>query len=126
MKNKENNVIAQEIREAYIEKAPGKVDELVKLDREVKRPAQALAYAVGTVGSLVMGTGMCLAMGVIGKRKLPGIIIGSAGIAMVAGTYPMNKAHLKARKAQYADRIIALSNEVEEESKTDAACETQE
>lgn len=126
MKNKENSVIAQEIREEYIEKKPGKIDELVRLDREVKRPAKAFAYVVGTVGSLVMGSGMCLAMGVIGKRKLPGVIIGCAGIAMMTGTYPMYKAHLKTRKAAYADRIIALSNEVEEETVAEATCETQE
>ena len=126
MEHKENKVIAQKIREEYAEKKPGKIDELVALDKQVKRPAKALAYAVGTVGSLVLGSGMCLAMGVIGKRKLPGIIIGCAGIAMVAGTYPMYKAHLKARKAEYADRIIPLSKEVAEEAEVEAACETQE
>lgn len=126
MEHKENKVTAQKIREEYTEKKPGKIDELVALDKQVKRPAKALAYAVGTVGSLVLGSGMCLAMGVIGKRKLPGILIGTAGIAMMAGTYPMYKAHLKFRKAKYADRVLRLSAEISEEDIFDDDTEGQE
>ena len=126
MEHKENKVIAQKIREEYAEKKPGKIDELVALDKQVKRPAKALAYAVGTVGSLVLGSGMCLAMGVIGKRKLPGILIGTAGIAMMAGTYPVYQAHLKSRKAEYADRILTLSAEITEEDIFDDGMEGKE
>lgn len=114
MEHNERKVIAQKIRDEYTEKAPDRLDELVALDKMVKRPAKVLAYTVGTVGSLVLGSGMCLAMGVIGKRKLPGILIGTAGIAMLAGNYPMYKAHLKSRKAEYADRILSLSEEISE------------
>lgn len=115
MEQKESKVIAQKIREEYIEKKPGKVDELVALDKEVKRPAKILAYTVGAVGSLVLGSGMCLAMGVIGKRKVPGIVIGSAGIAMLAGNYHLYQTYLKSRKAEYAERILSLSEAVTEE-----------
>lgn len=115
MEHKKNKVTAQKIREEYTEKKPGKIDELVALDKQVKRPAKALAYAVGTVGSLVLGSGMCLAMGVIGKRKLPGILIGTAGIAILAGNYHLYQTYLKSRKAEYAERILSLSEEVSEE-----------
>lgn len=115
MEYNQSKVIAQKIREEYIEKKPDKVDELVALDKEVKRPAKALAYAVGTVGSLVLGSGMCLAMGVIGKRKLPGVVIGSAGIAMLAGNYHLYQTYLKSRKAEYAERILSLSEAASEE-----------
>ena len=126
MEHKEAKVIAQKICEEYTEKKPGKIDALVALDKEVKRPAKALAYTVGTIGSLVLGSGMCLAMGVIGKRKLPGILIGTAGIAMMAGTYPMYQAHLKSRKAEYADRVLRLSTEISEEGMFDDDTEGQE
>ena len=125
MEHKESKVIAQKIREEYIEKKPGKLDELVALDKEVKRPAKVLAYAVGTVGSLVLGSGMCLAMGVIGKRKLPGVVIGSAGIAMLAGNYHLYQTYLKSRKAEYAERILSLSEAVSEESVFDGGTEGQ-
>lgn len=125
MEHKESKVIAQKIREEYIEKKPGKIDELVALDKEAKRPVKVLAYTVGAVGSLVLGSGMCLAMGVIGKRKLPGVVIGGAGIALLAGNYHLYQAYLKSRKAEYAERILSLSEAVAEESLFDGDVEEQ-
>lgn len=119
MNKREPELFAQKIRDEYAQKENEQLDELKKLDRKVKRPAKALAYAVGTVGSLVLGSGMCLAMGVIGNNKVPGIVIGCAGIAMVSGSYPLYKAVLKARKAAYADEILALSDKIMESHKAE-------
>lgn len=109
MENKE--IIVKKIRSEYTDEY-SKLDELKDLDREVKRPAQALAYTVGAIGSLILGSGMCLAMGVIGKRKIPGIVIGCAGIATLAGNYHLYKTVLNSRKKAYADRIKELSDEI--------------
>lgn len=112
MNNTEKDVLVEKIRSDYEEKRYTKMDELKDLDREVKRPVRALAYTVGTVGSLILGSGMCLAMGVIGKRKAPGVVIGCAGIAILAGNYKLYKSVLQARKDAYAGKIMELSDEI--------------
>ena len=56
----------QRIRASYTEKEMSKLDELKALDKKVKRPAQIFAYVYGSLSSLVLGTGMCFAMKVIG------------------------------------------------------------
>lgn len=104
--------MVESIREEYTEKKKSRVNELVEMDRKVKRPAEIFAYTFGTVGSLVLGTGMCLAMKVIGNLMIPGIIIGLAGIAMVTANYFLYQKILKGRKEKYGKEILALSNEI--------------
>lgn len=118
---------ARKIRDQYTEKEPTKLDELKALDREVKRPANVFAYAFGTVGALVLGSGMSLAMNVLRHGKygifnikenmmVPGILTGLLGIGMVSANYPLYKGILKSRKEQYAERIIALSDSITEDA----------
>lgn len=110
--------IAEKIRSQYTERKVSKLDELKELDQRVKRPAKVFTYLFGCVSALVLGTGMCLAMKVIGDLMVPGIVVGCVGIVMAAVNYPIYQAILKARKKKYADQIFALSNELlHEESK---------
>lgn len=92
--------------------APTKFEELKELDKKVKKPAKIFSYIYGAVGSLVMGTGMCLAMGVIGSSMGLGIVLGLAGIGLVSSTYPLHKKILNVRKEKYAPQIISKSNEI--------------
>ena len=108
---------AEAIRQQYVEKveAESKLDRLKRLDREVKRPAEIFAYTFGSLSSLVLGTGMSLAMGIIGEGALMmgvGIGVGVLGMALMTGTYPLYKGMLKKRKEKYSAEIIALSNEL--------------
>ena len=115
MNKDEKTLVAQKIREQYTEKEESEkeLDRLRKLDAEAKRPANIFAYAFGTVGSLVMGTGMCYAMEVLGeKKKLSGVILGVAGMLMMCGNYPMYKKILASRKEKYAGEIIELSEKI--------------
>ena len=115
MNKDEKTLVAQKIREQYAEKEESEkeLDRLRKLDAEAKRPANIFAYAFGTVGSLVMGTGMCYAMEVLGeKKKLPGVILGVAGMLMMCSNYPMYKKILASRKEIYAGEIIELSEKI--------------
>ena len=102
----------QHIREQYTEQKPTKLDELKKLDQQVKRPAEIFAYTFGTVGSLVLGTGMCLAMEVIGNVMALGIVIGVVGIGMVSVNYFLYKKMLASRKNKYANEILKLSDDL--------------
>lgn len=100
----------ERIRANYTEKEITKLDELKELDKKVKRPAQIFAYVFGSLSSLVLGTGMCLAMKVIGNSMALGIVIGLVGIALTLTTYPIFKTILKRRKNKYAKQIFELSD----------------
>lgn len=109
MKNNQTEKV-QKIREQYAEKTQTKFDELRELDTKVKRPAQTFAYTFGSIGALVLGTGMCLAMKVIGNMMPLGIVVGVIGIGMVSVTYSLYEAVLKARKKKYSKQIFELSD----------------
>ena len=108
----------EKIKSSYLEpeKAISDLDALKALDKKVKRPATMFAYIYGSIGSLVLGTGMCLAMKVIGasvSALMPiGIGIGLVGISMVASTYAIYNKILSRRKKKYSKEIIAKSDEL--------------
>lgn len=111
----ENKKYAENLIKEYSQTDTSKIDELKSLDRKVKLPAQVFTYSFGIIGSLVLGVGMCLAMGVIGGTvplTVVGIIIGLIGIAMVSINYPMYAKMLISRKKKYANEIISKSNEL--------------
>ncbi|MBQ7307120.1 MAG: dihydropteridine reductase [Clostridia bacterium] len=103
---------AQKLQAQYGEHQPTKLEELKNLDSKVKQPVQIFAYVFGSVGSLVLGTGMSLAMKIIGNSMILGILIGVVGIAMVSVNYFIYKKLLDSRKKKYANEVLALSNEI--------------
>ena len=104
--------MVESIKAQYLPEERSGLDELKALDRKVKRPAEIFAYTFGIVGSLVLGTGMCLAMEVIGSMMALGIVVGVLGIAMSLTTYPLFKKFLGRRKKKYSEKIFALSDEI--------------
>ena len=108
--------ITKKIQKDYIENEPTKFDELTALNKKVKRPAKIFSYIFGTAGSLVLGTGMSLAMKVIGASlsfAMPlGIGIGLVGITAVSVNYFIYKKILKNRQKKYGDEIIKISSEL--------------
>lgn len=112
-----NSQFLQNIKEEYGVQAPTKLDELKKLDSKVKTPAFVSSMVIGVAGSLILGTGMCLAMKVIGDLFALGIVVGCAGIALCAANYFIYKAILKSRKRRYGAQILALSDELLNEGK---------
>ena len=103
----------------FARKKASKVIALKKLDRTAKRPAEIFAYTFGIACALVLGTGMCFSMGVIGSGNptvfITGIIIGCLGIAGVSVNYPIYKKILEKGKMKYGSDIIRLANEIAEE-----------
>ena len=110
MTNEQRTV--EKIRAQYEAKEITEVDKLKQLDKDIKRPVKVFSYAFGTVGSLVLGTGMCLAMKVIGDFMIPGIIIGLAGIGMVSVTKALHDKLLEKRKKKYSEKIFEMSNSI--------------
>ena len=114
-----DKIYAQSIANEYSEKSTSKVLALKKLDRRAKLPANIFAYTFGIIFSLILGTGMCLAMNIIGNGStgmfIFGIILGIAGIAGVSVNYPLYRKLLKNGKEKYASDILQLAKEIEEQ-----------
>ncbi|MBO5373969.1 MAG: dihydropteridine reductase [Clostridia bacterium] len=112
MNTNDKQFMAQKIRAQYVEKEEGELDELRALDKSVKRPARIFAYTFGTIGALALGTGMSLAMKVIGDSMLAGVVIGCVGIAMVSTTYAIYNKILARRRQRNADKVLELSDKI--------------
>ncbi len=114
-----NKILAEAIAKEYVEKADSKITALKKLDAKAKRPANIFAYTFGVFFILVAGTGMSLAMQVIGSgtaHMVLGIVLGVIGFAACAFTYPIYKKILEKSKRKYAFEIVELARRVCEES----------
>ena len=113
---KTDKIIAEKIASEYAPKVDRKVIALKKLDRQAKKGAEIFAYIFGSVFSLVLGTGMCFAMGEIGDGSITsmiiGIIIGLVGIAGISINYPIYKKILEKGKSKYAYEIVQLAREI--------------
>lgn len=109
-----DRLLVEKIKARYESKSKelSKLEELKALDKKVKQPAIIFAYIFGILGTLILGTGMCLAMKVIGDIMAVGIAIGVIGIIMVCITYPLFNKILTSRKAKYADVILKKSNDI--------------
>ena len=116
MNKNDQEFLVQKIRTQYTEKEHTQLDELKELDEKVKRPAAVFAYVFGTIGAIIMGSGMSLVMTDIGAQlgmtetMVPGIVIGVIGMVMAIANYPMYNKILNSRRKKYADKIIALSD----------------
>ena len=113
-----DKIIAESIAKDYAPKESSKIVALKKLDNKAKLPATVFTYSVGIVSALVFGTGMCLAMQVIGSGladMLLGIVLGIVGLVGCGVNYPIYKKLLEKGKAKYAYEIIELARQISEE-----------
>lgn len=115
-----DKIYAEAIANEYAPKNTSKVVALKKLDRKAKSKANIFGYTFGIIAALVFGTGMCLAMKVIGGGSAFMIAIGiAAGIIGMVGVginYPIYKRLLENGKKQYAFDIMQLAKEISEEA----------
>ncbi len=118
MNKTDQEFLVQKIRTQYTEKEHTALDQLKALDTKVKRPANVFAYIFGSIGAVVMGSGMSLVMTDIAETvgiqnpMLYGIIIGIVGMLMAIVNYPIYKGILGSRRKKYADEIITLSDNI--------------
>lgn len=114
-----DKVYAESVAKEYMPKETNKLRQLKKLDERAKLPAFVTSMSVGIVGTLIFGTGMCFAMGVLGTglgTMVLGIILGIIGIAMCVINYPLYQKLLKAGKEKYAFEILELAKEISGEA----------
>ncbi len=116
MKDKEFAV--EKIRSQYTQQENTDLDALKALDARVKKPANVFGYVYGSIGAIVMGSGMSLVMTDIGtmlgmtETLIPGIAVGVVGMGMALTTYPIYKKILNSRKKKYAAKIMELSDRI--------------
>lgn len=111
-----DKIYAEQLANEYAPKDTSKVVALRKLDTRAKLPATVFTYSVGVISALVFGTGMCLAMGQIGRGTtgsfVLGILIGVIGLTGMGINYPIYKRLLAKGKQKYAFEIMELAKEI--------------
>ena len=113
-----DKIIAESIAKDYAPKEDSKIIALKKLDAKAKLPATVFTYSFGIISSLIVGTGMSLAMQVIGSGVVSmvlGIVIGIAGFVGCGVNYPIYKKMLEKGKAKYAYEIVELARQISEQ-----------
>ena len=113
-----DKIIAESIAKDYAPKESSKIVALKKLDNKAKLPATIFTYSWGIVWALVFGTGMCLAMQVIGgglAGMVLGIVVGIIGLIGCGVNYPIYKKMLEKGKAKYAYEIVELARQISEQ-----------
>ena len=113
-----DKIIAESIAKDYAPKESSKIVAFKKLDNKAKLPATIFTYSFGIVSSLVFGTGMSLAMQVIGSGMagmVLGIVVGIAGLVGCCVNYPIYKKLLNKGKAKYAFEIVELARQISEQ-----------
>ena len=113
-----DKIIAESIAKEYAPKDNSKIIALKKLDAKAKLPATFFTYSCGIISALVFGTGMCLAMQVIGSGIIGmvlGIVVGVIGLIGCGINYPIYKKMLEKGKEKYAYEIVQLAREISEE-----------
>ena len=113
-----DKIIAESIAKDYAPKESSKIVALKKLDNKAKLPATIFTYSFGIISALVFGTGMCLAMQVIGSGLVGmvlGIVVGIVGLAGCGVNYPIYKKMLEKGKAKYAYEIVELARQISEQ-----------
>lgn len=105
------------IRRAYLPREEDKLEVLRRLHAGPTRKARAAAIAVGTLGALLLGTGMSLCMTELGATLGGfamgiGIAVGVAGIAAAALAWPLGRHILDRERRKIAPRILRLTDEL--------------
>ena len=108
------------IRKKYLPKQEDKMEQLRKLHNSASQKAQSWAIALGIIGTLILGTGMSLAMTQLGESlgmsqlaaMLAGIPIGLVGILLVCLAYPVYNRRLTQERKMIAPQILKLTDEL--------------
>ena len=94
------------------------IERLRRLDASVTKKGTTVSLIVGTLGSILMGSGMSLVMTDLGAL-LPdllalflGLAVGVVGIVGVALAYPIYKAITKKERERIAPEVLRISEEL--------------
>ena len=107
---KDKKYIEKIISKYEANKEESNLDKLKSLHKKAKSGAIIFSYIFGTIGSLIMGFGMSVAMEVIFADLMwMGIIIGVIGLFISLINYPIYKKLINNGKRKYSNQILELS-----------------
>ena len=105
----------QDIRKKYMPKEESKLEELKRLDYTVQNSGMIESLCAGIGGVLVFGLGLCFAMQAIGSgvfTTMIGVLLGIIGMVGMLVAYPVYRKISQKAKAEYAPRILKLTDEL--------------
>ena len=102
----------RKIREKYVPKEADKMEQLRRLDQSVTQKGTAASIAVGIIGTLLLGVGMCCCMVWAESFFIVGIVVGIIGIAVVSAAYPLYSYVIKKEREKIAPEILKLTDEL--------------
>ena len=107
----------EKIRKKYLPREESKMDQLRRLHHSASKKANAWSISIGTLGALILGTGMSLCLTELsgflgGNGMFIGIPVGLVGIVLVALAYPVYNRILKTERERIAPEILRLSEEL--------------
>ena len=107
----------ENIRKKYLPKEEDKMEQLRRLHRSASKKAMTWAIVLGTIGALILGTGMSLCMTELsgflgGTAMFIGIPVGLLGLVLLALAYPLYNRILKKERERIAPEILRLSEEL--------------
>jgi hypothetical protein len=102
----------QRIREKYVPKEENKMEQLRHLDESATKPGTIAALAVGIIGALLLGVGMCCSLVWAESYFIVGIVIGIIGIATLVAAYPLYMYITKKQREKIAPEILRLTEEL--------------
>ena len=100
------------IRRKYIPKEEDAMERLRRLDKSVGKKGASAAIMLGTLSSLVFGTGMSMTMVWTDRLLLPGIAIGLLGMAGMAAAYPLYRHIVHRERERIAPQVLRLTQEL--------------
>ena len=106
------NAEVQAIRNKYLPREESKLEELRRLDYEVSNAGLPQALAVGIVGCLIFGLGMCITMEVLFGGMVLGALIDLCGMAAMIAAYPVYRSCFRKAKTKHQPRILELIAEL--------------
>ena len=105
----------KKIRDKYMKKThvESKIEQLQKLDKKAENPGMIISIALGIIGTLIFGIGMCCVL--VWTKFTLGIVIGIVGIIMLAIAYTAYKYITKKQREKITPQVLKLIEELEQE-----------
>ena len=105
----------KKIRDKYMKKnhVESKIEQLQKQDKKAENPGMIFSIALGIIGTLIFGIGMCCVL--VWTKFTWGIVIGVFGIIMLAIAYPAYKYITKKQREKITPQVLKLIEELEQE-----------
>lgn len=110
----------EHIRSKYLPKQEDKMERLRRLHKSASKKASLWAITIGIIGTLILGTGMSLAMTNLGtmlgiqtaQPMLIGVAVGIVGMILIALAYPVYNHILKKERQRIAPEILQLTDDL--------------